>query len=489
VIDLTSLETRCLAPKPNAVLVSPARDTMLSGYVDVVSADRIIGWAFDRADPDRRVDIIIFLDGHKIGQVTCDLDRPDLKKSGKHGDGKHAFVFEFSDPIATVVERTISIRYAENGRPLANGLHKLVGGTDTNLPPFKAMRPEQFMRVPCPIRPRQLFETLSLYSPYGELYDLLAQINYDGCDFRNVFFSTFGRLPGSLESAGTLDDLNELLLSSDFQSNVLRIFLEAYPEKRRLLFVHIPKCAGSDLSANLATKYPSISWQITQPEWTSKQELFCCLRDIVLRLRLSDAIFVRGHIPLPYYSRLNLIRPGDEVFTILREPLEIIISRINYVLTRFQRNEGKVDPDPDVKDWLQSLGLSSVPASLTVELARRFAERMIYNESIVTRNPLCNWLGGGAATAVLKRLALNRVEVTDTARYQAWLHKKWAIKSKSRENASEQFVTSDFLNPEDLTYVKNICEEDIKLYRAVCDRLSSHSTTSIQGDELLEVIE
>jgi hypothetical protein len=461
---------------------------MLSGYVDVVSANRITGWALDSDDPSRRLDISIFLDGKKIGQVTCDLDRADLRQSGKHGDGQHAFVFAFSDPIATATERTISVRYTENGRPLANGLHKLFGVTDTTLAPMRTERPEQFMRLPCPTRPRQLFDTLALYGREGELYDLLAQIDYAGHDFRDVFFSTFGRFPdsrGSSGSADILDVLNELLLSAEFQSNVLYNFLEAYPEKRRLLFVHIPKCAGSDLSANLVTRYPSISWQITQLGWTSKRELFCSLRDIVLRLGLSDAIFVRGHIPLQYYTRLNLIRPGDEVFTILRDPLEIVISQINYVLTRLRRNEGKVEPDPDVKVWLQSLGLGSIPENLTCDLARKLAAQMIYCESIVTRNPLCSWLGGGTTTAILERLALNRVELTDTARYQAWLHKKWAITSTSRENASEQFVTLGSRNPEEITYLKSICDEDIKLHSIVCDRLSSRATASVKGAELI----
>ena len=199
--------------------------------------------------------------------------------------------------------------------------------------------------------------------------------------------------------------------------------------------LHIPKCAGSDLSVNLVAKYPSISWQITQPAWTSKRELFSSLRDVVLRLRLSDTLFVRGHIPLTYYSHLHLIRPGDEVFTILREPHDIAISQINYVLTRLRRNESKVEPDPDVKAWLQSLDLSSAPENLTDELVKELATKMIYSESIVTRNPLCSWLGGGTAAEVLEQLALNQVDVTDTVRYQAWLNEKWAITSSSRENA------------------------------------------------------
>ena len=53
-------------------------------------------------------------------------------------------------------------------------------------------------------------------------------------------------------------------MSAAFQQEVLTLLLNAFPEKRRLLFVHIPKCAGSDLSHHLMTRYPSIDQRLME---------------------------------------------------------------------------------------------------------------------------------------------------------------------------------------------------------------------------------
>ena len=48
-------------------------------------------------------------------------------------------------------------------------------------------------------------------------------------------------------------------------------------------------------------------------------------------------------------------RPQDHVFTIMRDPLDIALSVVNYVLTRFAVNIEAGEPGPDTRDWLAVL--------------------------------------------------------------------------------------------------------------------------------------
>jgi hypothetical protein len=67
--------------------VSPLR-----GYVDVVGADRIAGWAQHADHPEAPVCLDIFAGGRLIGQTLANQYRKDLEQA-KLGSGRHGFAF------------------------------------------------------------------------------------------------------------------------------------------------------------------------------------------------------------------------------------------------------------------------------------------------------------------------------------------------------------------------------------------------------------
>jgi hypothetical protein len=462
---------------------------MLIGHVDTISAERVAGWAFDGDFPDRRVEVSIFVDQRKVGQITCDRDRADLRQKGRHGDGHHGFLFYFDTPLSTDVERTVTVRQSDSGNDLGNGRCVLFKGEIRHMPAPQTPRPEQLMRLPGPINPRQLLEILSLYDSAHELYDLLTRVDLRKHNARDAYYCVFGRYPGdpappTKNNANITDYINQMLLSEDFQTNIINIFLNAYQDKKRLLFVHIPKCAGSDLSNHLVTKYPSIGQMLGATVWTSGKEFFACLRDIILRMKFSDSIFVRGHLNLAYYLSSNLIRPGDDIFTVIRDPLEIAISHVNYILTRFSADFKRPLPGPDTGQWLGLLGLPNIPDTSSDEANRELAQKILYNPQIVPSNPLCHWLGGGTAETVLARMAVHGVEISDTTRYNTWLHRKWGLVGNTRQNASQAFIAANSLDQKDTKYIRSQFAEDIKLYQAVHDHLSKYELDSVHADEI-----
>jgi hypothetical protein len=142
------------------------------------------------------------------------------------------------------------------------------------------------------------------------------------------------------------------------------------------------------------------------------------------------------------------------------------------------------EPDPDTRLWLEVLNMKSVPDDPDEQLTAELARKILRDQHLVPANPLCQWLGGGPAKAVIERLATHGVEVTDTTRYNAWLHEKWAIEANTRGNASKTFVSAASLSPDDMAYIRSLSEEDMELYQTVHHRLSQSGTSSLTGREI-----
>ena len=47
------------------------------GHVDRITRQFITGWAADELNPDRRVMVSVFVNGHKIAQFACDQPRSE----------------------------------------------------------------------------------------------------------------------------------------------------------------------------------------------------------------------------------------------------------------------------------------------------------------------------------------------------------------------------------------------------------------------------
>jgi hypothetical protein len=460
---------------------------MMRGHVDLISPHLISGWAIDDACLDQPVDISIFADDRKLAQVTCSGLRTDLREKGGFGDGRHGFRYEPSPPLVSTSSVRVTVRHAVPGALLGGGDVMLPADTAVRPPDLNVDVPRGFLALPAPERPREMMELFGLYDGRTGLFNLLSQVDFTGRTPQQVHYSVFGALAGPVvdpvdwSPALARDALNDLLLSPAFQRNILRLFLDAFPEKRRLLFVHIPKCAGSDLSSHLVTRYPSVPERLRAALWTSKRELFEELSDIVRRLPFSNAIFVRGHINLADYLEQGLARPCDRLFTILRDPVEVAISQVNYILTRLKGDTAAGTFQPDTREWLRLLQTEMAPGEVSDTFLRQLGERALREPQIVRPDSMCHWLGDGDAKEVLARLDVHGVEVTNTREYGRWLRERWGINSRTRQNESLKFLTRDTLRSEDLAYLRGISEQDEKLYSAVEHHLLQTGACSVTG--------
>jgi hypothetical protein len=123
----------------NLRAIAPALPEVV-GYVEAVTADRLLGWAWAPASPDLRAAIEVRLGEEIVAHTVADLPRPDLATNGI-GDGRHAF--EVAIPVSAKTRPSELRVYARAGDgdavaigapPAADGLSeqvtKLLRGVD-----------------------------------------------------------------------------------------------------------------------------------------------------------------------------------------------------------------------------------------------------------------------------------------------------------------------------------------------------------------------
>lgn len=339
---------------------------------------------------------------------------------------------------------------------------------------------------------RATFELFRFYRPEVGIEGLLRDAGVESMSARQVYHAVHNRPPDTLSAAMPPDTYNPVehfvaaLSSQEFQEHIAANILRSFPEKRRLFFVHIPKTAGVDLASHLISRFPSISTTLLDRDLTSDPEkIFLTLKHIVLEITHSDTIFITGHTPLGVYQGWdgNGIRYRDAVFTVVREPLEQLISQINYTLSRIFSDENPVPPD--TAGWRREFSVDASAGRPSGEEISRLARRILRHQGVVVPNAICRFLGGGSSGRSVAQTVAHDLEVVELNQLDAWAEQKWAIAYRSRRNRSEKFVTMADLSPDDRDYANSIVQEDQKYYDQVMNAYRRHGGTSVRGAQIV----
>ncbi|MBV1836334.1 Hint domain-containing protein [Acetobacter estunensis] len=88
--------------------------THVTGFVDVITENRVEGWARRDTDPDQARELVIFADDVEIARVTADRFRADLTENGQFS-GQHGFSIITDSRVSPASVRVVD---AETGQPL-----------------------------------------------------------------------------------------------------------------------------------------------------------------------------------------------------------------------------------------------------------------------------------------------------------------------------------------------------------------------------------
>jgi len=349
------------------------------------------------------------------------------------------------------------------------------------------------MQLQAPRDPRSLFELFVSYDPARGLDDLLAALDVTGIEPRHVYHSILGRRPETLqatrkpENYNARDHMRGALVSPEFQRKVISLILNAYPEKRRLLFVHVPKCAGTDLRIGLSTRYPALDMGLAQPDWTSSQQLFAAIHEVALGLRFSDTLLLHGHVRIAAAINGGMVRPTDRVITVIRDPVDIILSNVNYIITRILQDQETGKDAPDTQGWRQALGIDRLPPEMPEDVTARLFNTMLHHPATTVPNSICYWLGNGDVQSAIRRLVINDVEITDTQHYAAWMRGRWDVVRSVKANESRKFVTREQIGADDFKFIESITADDRELFALLSKQIDASGHNAICGKDIVGI--
>jgi hypothetical protein len=190
---------------------------------------------------------------------------------------------------------------------------------------------------------------------------------------------------------------------------------------------------------------------------------------------------VQGHLTLNYVTQEIGVRFGDEIFTVLRDPVMSAISNANYVTSRLMADP--MGNYPDTRQWLDLLGMDSLPEYRSDTDIRAVALAAFSDDRIAHVNPICHYLGDGTAESAIDNIVVNKVEITDTVRYDRWLETRWNVPTGWRINQSLPILDRDDVIPSFSDRLHYLCSEDLKIFEAVSGLLDARDAVSVKGHD------
>jgi hypothetical protein len=287
----------------------------------------------------------------------------------------------------------------------------------------------------------------------GYLYRSLLKRNPENADVARRPF-------GLLE-----DELKAFTLSSEFKRNFGVLVPHEFPELRRDLFVHIPKTGGTSIH-HAAARDPGFA--VLRSPLSDLNEVHDWkkyYRDSSNALFSSKGnIFISHHLRVSDIFTFGLLRPQDRIYTIVREPVSLMVSYLNFVLTRVAAFAGNEQPPQDVLDMRRAMGLEA-----DQEVGTEITDAVILGilRDYLPKNPMCSCLCtvvGGVADANtayqnIHKLGIYVYEIAalkDLFRDHDW--------EQVRENVSYKYVNVDTLSNRVMHHLHAMSYEDLILY-------------------------
>ncbi len=352
----------------------------------------------------------------------------------------------------------------------------------------------QNLPLPVPRNQREVFQLLAEYKSGSGIDTLLNRVGFAGVTRVHVVQAVLGRAPESVEAAIDGDGFNpgmffqQCLLSTEFRNAVVPAFLRAFPELARDVFVHVPKCAGTDLVINIGRRQMPLPSILASKGWIPDDEYLSVLGGLASALRFHDRIFVYGHMILGEYVAAAGIRPMDRVFSIIRDPVELMVSQANYAVGRLRQDPA--GQDPDTAELFRHLQIARLPDPLRDRDLKDLAVRALLHPDISPPNRACLHLGLGKAgnfDETIEQIIVHNVELTTTQHYDRWLNERWNIPLSARHNRSDTILTLHEARRFFADSLFQATAEDQKLFDLVSWAIDKAGTSSVTGSDIVRI--
>ena len=268
-----------------------------------------------------------------------------------------------------------------------------------------------------------------------------------------------------------MDTAIKFLKSSEFLDKHISVFRDLAPDKSALIFCHIPKTGGTTVSYSIeqsnkfsVLKLPELlgeGWGLDLIDYYAEK-----YRDLQ---RHDTKFYFKGHLSTRDIIRRNIKKPGDRIFSLIRDPFQIMISWINFTMTLSYLkhiDDAEHADNPDVIQAYTLLGAEFIEDKASI--SSQLIEKIVHN--FIRPNPICSYLGVDPSF----KSAVETCEILDIELYHTskvdYVLRSYGINDTVTRNISKKFIDRHTLSRDVYELIFEMIEEDLKFYNYFISR-------------------
>ncbi len=357
---------------------------------------------------------------------------------------------------------------------MANLLESMLAGGKVKRQDDKHL---DIVQRPPPVRPRQLFELLGALGRNATFPALLRAVELREGDPHNIAFVVLGRWLTPQEVAALPDPyragphLTGLIRSMEFRAHLARRACESFPERKRLLFVRVPRSGGQSVLSMLDNRHPLLPLDLTAPSYNDPVTLMEALGRVFMRTATSNKLALthtrmapfldtpgaRPNVDDPFAWRMSLppARVEDTLFAVLRDPQARALGQVNALLSAWQSGERDVPAKVATR------------VSGPIKRARAADWRRLGREILaetVLQNPICHALGDGTDEGARQACSRSPLQLVALEQLNTWSRTELENMASDPEPASEPILRRQDLGAAEVAALEAATREDQSYY-------------------------
>jgi hypothetical protein len=306
-------------------------------------------------------------------------------------------------------------------------------------------------------------ETLKRWTDSTELNRVISKMTR-----RDLYRTLFNRNPeagwgvsniSSLNAPVTADLLHEFIFSEENRTCGHLIYAETF-RAPAIVFVHIPKTAGTSINVALEKSCTLLT----------NDDIFS-ISDLISRYSEGPPnrpVVLSGHRTLSFYEQYFPLHRVDQIFTVVRDPIDLAISFFNYAMDKLHGTDNAwlARHSSSVSAWKHSS--NDIKSTFHNYLDSRF-----FSENVT--NIYCKYLNSGGSENQkdasrqtidnLARLGVTVVRIDKTTEFISTICPTPDIGSMA--NISPKLITRDDLSYDEVDNIRQRLESDYSFFHAL----------------------
>jgi hypothetical protein len=359
------------------------------------------------------------------------------------------------------------------------------------------------IKRPPPTRLRHVLEIFAAMGETASFHGLRRAIDLRAADPQTMIFAVLGRWPTGDELAVlrkqsayvAADHLLALTQCHEFRAQLPRRTCDAFPERRRLLFIRIPSSGGKRVVVTLDSKHPVLPVDLANPRFDSAGRLAKTLGHVFGQMNTSNALAIiqptmaaftsypaadpAAPDPLRWYADAPACRTDDLLFALIRDPAERALAYVNATVAALRAGERPIPPAIQRQAQLPESGGRD---QLTAADWQRVGRALL--ATTLLKNPICHALGDGTAAGA--RAACNRVPVhlVPPDHFAIWGRSALDTIPPDPAPTPEPVLRMDDLTQADRSAIDRVTTEDRIFHDLVVQRVKESGVPAALGRDI-----